>query len=105
MSGRTTTPQQEKEKGTDVFSGDAQVTDILQEILAKEAKKRKPANDDTAEPGQMGENAAVFCHVNPCMNGGRCKENRRTLTYKCDCPAAFSGKHCGTFSQRELRLA
>jgi len=32
------------------------------------------------------------CYSNPCLNGARCVDGNGT--YKCNCPAEYSGTNC-----------
>lgn len=34
----------------------------------------------------------VSCRLNPCLNGGACKENGKSFT--CTCPSAYTGTRC-----------
>jgi len=39
----------------------------------------------------------LMCYNNKnCMNGGACREDFLSHSYKCDCPSNFTGDHCDT---------
>lgn len=40
------------------------------------------------------------CASSPCRNGGSCAPSQDPAAYHCTCPAAFTGRDCGTGEQR-----